>query len=251
MTRQVIEHGVNLKAIGRAGIGLDNIDLEAAKEHNIKVLNTPGATSISVAELALGHMLALARHIPQATASLKAGKWEKKRFMGVELYGKTLGIIGIGRIGREVAKRALALGMDLLAYDPYVKEESVRDLGVKLLPLDDVLAHSDYITVHVPLTEETRHLLSTEEFAKMKDGVRIVNCARGGVVDEEALYEALVSGKVVGAALDVFEEEPPKESKLLQLDNVIATPHIGASTVEGQRRAGVEIAEKMIEALKQ
>ena len=250
VTRQVIEHGVNLKAIGRAGIGLDNIDLEAAKEHNIKVLNTPGATSISVAELALGHMLALARRIPQATASLKAGKWEKKRFMGTELYGKTLGIIGIGRIGREVAKRALALGMDLLAYDPYAKEESVRDLGVKLLPLDDVLAHSDYITIHVPLTEETQHLLSTNEFEKMKDGVRIVNCARGGVVDEEALYNALVSGKVAGAALDVFEEEPPKESKLLQLDNVIATPHIGASTVEGQRRAGVEIAEKMIEALK-
>ena len=249
VTRQVIEHGVNLKAIGRAGIGLDNIDLEAARERGIKVLNTPGATSISVAELTIGHMLALARHIPQATASLKAGRWEKKKLMGTELYGKTLGIIGLGRIGREVAKRALALGMDLIAYDPYIKEESVRELGVKLLPLDDLLAHADYITIHVPLTPETHHLLGEREFAKMRDGVRIVNCARGGVVDERALYQALVSGKVAGAALDVFEEEPPKDNPLLQLENVIATPHLGASTVEGQRRAGVEIAEKMIEAL--
>jgi len=249
VTRQVIEHGVNLKAIGRAGIGLDNIDLEAARERGIKVLNTPGATSISVAELTIGHMLALARHIPQATASLKAGRWEKKKLMGTELYGKTLGIIGLGRIGREVAKRALALGMDLIAYDPYIKEESVRELGVKLLPLDDLLAHADYITIHVPLTPETHHLLGEREFAKMRDGVRIVNCARGGVVDEKALYQALVSGKVAGAALDVFEEEPPKDNPLLQLENVIATPHLGASTVEGQRRAGVEIAEKMIEAL--
>ena len=152
VTRQVIEHGVNLKAIGRAGIGLDNIDLEAARERGIKVLNTPGATSISVAELTIGHMLALARHIPQATASLKAGRWEEKKLMGTELYGKTLGIIGLGRIGREVAKRALALGMDLIAYDPYIKEESVRELGVKLLPLDDLLAHADYITIHVPVS---------------------------------------------------------------------------------------------------
>ncbi|MFQ6117886.1 MAG: hydroxyacid dehydrogenase, partial [Candidatus Bipolaricaulia bacterium] len=216
----------------------------------IKILNTPGATTISVAELALGHMLALARHIPQATASLKAGKWEKKKFMGTELYGKTLGIIGIGKIGQEVAKRASAFGMDLVAYDPYVREEEVRHLGLKLLPLEDLLPYSDYITIHVPLTPETRHLLSGREFAMMKDGVRLINCARGGVVDERALYDALVGGKVAGAALDVFEEEPPKDNPLLKLDNVIATPHLGASAREGQVRSGVEIAEKMIAALK-
>ncbi len=249
VTREVIQAGKALKAIGRAGIGLDNVDAEAAKERGIKVLNTPGATTISVAELTMGHMLALARHIPQATASLKAGKWEKKRFMGTELYGKTLGIIGIGRIGREVAKRAIAFGMDIVAYDPYVRETDVRDLGLKLLPLEDLLQYSDYITIHVPLAPETRHMLGKREFELMKPGVRIINCARGGVIDEQALYEALVSGKVAGAALDVFEEEPPKDNPLLKLDNVIGTPHLGASAEEGQLRAGVEIAEKMIAAL--
>lgn len=249
VTREVIQAGKNLKAIGRAGIGLDNIDAEAAKERGIKVLNTPAATTISVAELTMGHMLALARHIPQATASLKAGKWEKKQFMGTELYGKTLGIIGLGRIGREVAKRASAFGMDIVAYDPYVRETDVRDLGLKLLPLEDLLQYSDYITIHVPLTPETKHMLGKREFELMKPGVRIINCARGGVIDEQALYEALVSGKVAGAALDVFEEEPPKDNPLLKLDNVIGTPHLGASAEEGQLRAGVEIAEKMIAAL--
>jgi D-3-phosphoglycerate dehydrogenase len=250
VTREVIAAGENLKAIGRAGIGLDNIDLEAARERGIKILNTPGATTISVAELTLGHMLALARHIPQATASLKAGRWEKKLFMGSELHGKTLGIIGLGKIGREVAKRASGMGMDLVAYDPYVREAEVRDLGLKLLPLEDLLPYSDYITIHVSLTPETRHLLSEREFALMKEGVRLINCARGGVVDEKALYNALVSGKVAGAALDVFEEEPPKENPLLKLDNVIATPHLGASAREGQVRSGMEIAEKLIAALK-
>ncbi|MFQ6090576.1 MAG: hydroxyacid dehydrogenase [Candidatus Bipolaricaulia bacterium] len=249
VTREVIEAAENLKAIGRAGIGLDNIDLEAARERGIKVMNTPGATSVSVAELTLGLMLALARHIPQATASLKAGKWEKKKLMGSELYGKTLGIIGIGKIGREVAKRAAALGMDLVAYDPYVREAEVRDLGLKLLPLEDLLQYSDYITIHVPLTAETEHLLGEREFFIMKDGARLVNCARGGVVDERALYDALKKGKVAGAALDVFEEEPPKDNPLLQLDNVIATPHLGASAREGQVRSAVEIAEKLIAAL--
>ncbi|HIC95522.1 TPA: phosphoglycerate dehydrogenase [Candidatus Bipolaricaulota bacterium] len=249
VTREVIEAGENLKAIGRAGIGLDNIDTEAAKERGIKVLNTPGATTISVAELTLGHMLALARHIPQGTASLKAGKWEKKRLIGTELYGKTLGIIGLGRIGREVAKRASAFGMDLVAYDPYVREGDVRNLGLKLLPLEDLLQHSDYITIHVPLTPETKHMLGKREFELMRPGVRLINCSRGGVVDEQALYEALVSGKVAGAALDVFEEEPPEDNPLLKLDNVIATPHLGASAEEGQLRAGIEVAEKMIAAL--
>jgi len=250
VTREVISAGKELKAIGRAGIGLDNIDLEAARERGIRILNTPGATTISVAELALGHMLALARHIPQATASLKDGRWEKKRFMGTELYGKTLGIIGLGKIGREVAKRASAFGMDLVAYDPYVREVEVRDLGLKLLPLEDLLQYSDYITVHVPLTPETKHLLGEREFGMMKEGVRLIDCARGGVVDERALYNALVSGKVAGAALDVFEQEPPQDNPLLKLDNVIATPHLGASAQEGQVRSGVEIAEKIIAALR-
>lgn len=249
VTREVIQAGKALKAIGRAGIGLDNVDVEAAKERGIRVLNTPEATTISVAELTIGHMLALARHIPQATASLKAGKWEKKLFMGTELYGKTLGIIGIGRIGREVAKRAAAFGMDLVAYDPYVRESDVRDLGLKLLPLDELLRYADYITLHLPLMPETKHLLGPRQFALMKQGVRLVNCARGGVVDEQALYEALKSGKVAGAALDVFEVEPPKDNPLLKLDNVIGTPHLGASAEEGQARAGVEIASKMIAAL--
>lgn len=249
VTRELIAAGENLKAIGRAGIGLDNIDLEAARERGIKILNTPGATTISVAELTLGHMLALARQIPQATASLKAGKWEKKLFLGSELYGKTLGVIGLGKIGREVAKRASGMGMDLVAYDPYVREEEVRHLGLKLLPMEDLLPYSDYITIHAPLIPETKHLLGEREFAMMKDGVRLINCARGGVVDEQALYDALVNGKVAGAALDVFEKEPPKDNPLLKLDNVIATPHLGASAREGQVRSGMEIAEKLIATL--
>lgn len=249
VTREVIGAAQNLKAIGRAGIGLDNIDLEAAKERGIKILNTPGATTISVAELTIGHMLALARHIPQATASLKSGKWEKKKFTGTELYGKTLGIIGVGKIGREVAKRASGMGMDLVGYDPYIREADVRDLGLKLLPLEDLLQYADYITIHIPLTPETKRFLSEREFALMKAGARLVHCARGGVVDEKALYDALRGGKIAGAALDVFEEEPPKDSSLLGLDNVIATPHLGASAREGQVRSGIEIAEKMIDAL--
>lgn len=249
VTREVITAAQNLKAIGRAGIGLDNIDLEAAKEQGIKILNTPGATTISVAELTIGQMLALARHIPQATASLKASKWEKKKFMGTELYGKTLGIIGVGKIGREVAKRASGMGMDLVGYDPYIREADVRDLGLKLLPLEDLLPYSDYITIHIPLTPETKHLLSERKFALMKEGARLVHCARGGVVDEKALYDALMSGKIAGAALDVFEEEPPKDNPLLGLDNVIATPHLGASAREGQVRSSAEIAEKLIAAL--
>ncbi len=250
VTSEVIAAAQNLKAVGRAGIGLDNIDVEAAKERGIKIMNTPGATTISVAELTIGQMLALARHIPQATASLKAGKWEKKKFMGTELYGKTLGIIGVGKIGREVAKRASGMGMDLVGYDPYVREAEVRDLGLKLLPLEDLLPYSDYITIHIPLTAETKHLLSERAFALMKEGARLVNCARGGVVDEQALYDALLSGKVAGAALDVFEEEPPQDNPLLQLDSVIATPHLGAQALEGQVRSGAEIAEKLIAALR-
>ena len=246
VTKEVIEAGKNLKVIGRAGVGLDNVDAEAAKAKGIKVVNTPAATSISVAELALGMMLSAARMIPQATASTKAGKWEKKRFHGTELFGKTLGIIGIGRIGSELAKRAKALGMEVIAYDPYVKS---TDFG-KIVDFDTLLKNSDFISLHIPKTKETTHLLNKSAFDKMKNGVIIVNCARGGVVDEDALYDALVSGKVKVACLDVFEVEPAKEHKLFGLEQVILTPHIGAQTDEGQQRAGVQIAELVRDALK-
>ncbi|HID32625.1 MAG TPA: phosphoglycerate dehydrogenase [bacterium (Candidatus Stahlbacteria)] len=244
--KDVLDNAKNLKVIGRAGIGLDNIDVDVAREKGIKVLNTPGATSISVAELALGLMFALARHIPQASASTTQRKWEKKRFKGNELFGKTLGIIGVGRIGTEVAKRAKALGMKILGYDPYVKGSEYAELA----GLDRVLAESDIITLHLPKTEETTHMIGKTEFEKMKDGVWLVNCARGGIVDEAALYEALKSGKVERAAIDVFEKEPPEGTNLFEFDTVIATPHIGAQAAEGQKRAGIEIAEKVRDALK-
>ncbi|MCX7994509.1 MAG: NAD(P)-binding domain-containing protein [candidate division WOR-3 bacterium] len=246
VTKEVIEAGKKLKVIGRAGVGLDNVDAEAAKSRGIKVLNTPAATSISVAELALGMMLSAARMIPQATVSTRAGKWEKKRFHGIELYGKTLGIIGIGRIGSELAKRAKAMGMEVIAYDPYVSSSEFA----RIVDFDTLLKNSDFISLHIPKTKETTHLLNREAFNKMKDGVIIVNCARGGVIDEDALYDALVSGKVKVACLDVFEVEPAKEHKLFSLEQVILTPHIGAQTEEGQVRAGIQIAELVRDALK-
>jgi len=246
VTKEVIEAGKNLKVIGRAGIGLDNVDRETAKAKGIKVLNTPTATSISVAELALGMMLGAARRIPQATASTKAGKWEKKQFKGFEVFGKKLGIIGIGRIGTELAKRAKALGMEVIAYDPYVKTHD----HAKIVDLDTVLKESDYISLHIPKTGETAHILNKAAFDKMKDSVVIVNCARGGVVDENALYDAIKAGKVRVAGIDVYESEPAKENKLFELDQVIVTPHIGAQTAEGQLRAGTQIAELVRDALK-
>ncbi|MFH2103666.1 MAG: D-2-hydroxyacid dehydrogenase [Chloroflexota bacterium] len=232
----------DLKVIVRGGVGLDNIDAEYARSKGITVLNTPQASSASVAELAIGFMFALARSIYHTTASMKAGKWEKKAFEGVELGGKTLGLIGVGNIGKETAKRAAALGMDVIAYDPFVSELA----GIRLVSLDDLLAQSDYISLHLPKTKESANMIASEQFAKMKAGVRIVNCARGGIIDEEALYAALTSGKVAGAALDVFAEEPPTDWKLLKLDNVIASPHIGAATKEAQGRVGDEVAEKLI-----
>jgi D-3-phosphoglycerate dehydrogenase len=247
VTKEVIEAARNLKVIGRAGIGLDNIDRETAKAKNIKVVNTPTATSISVAELALGMMFGAARRLPQATASTKAGKWEKKKFKGFELFGKTLGIIGAGRIGTELAKRAQVMGMKVLAYDPYVKTNEYA----KVVQFDELLKESDYISLHIPKTDETTHILGKAAFDKMKEGVVIINCARGGVVDEDALYDAINSGKVRIAAMDVYEVEPAKEHKLFSLDQVIVTPHIGAQTAEGQTRAGVQIAELVRDALKQ
>jgi D-3-phosphoglycerate dehydrogenase len=237
----LIANGENLKVIGRAGIGLDNIDLERAKEMGITVVNTPQASATCVAELAIGHLLALARGIVKGTVSLREGKWAKKELKGVEVHGKTLGLIGYGNIAKIVERLALALGMKVIAVRSRVYD--------RFISLKEMLPKADFISVHVPLTQETRHMLSTSEFNMMKDGVMIIDCSRGGVIDQEALYEALVSGKVKAAAVDVFEEEPPGKHKLLSLENVYATPHIGAQTKEAQLRAGVQIAEKVIEEL--
>jgi D-3-phosphoglycerate dehydrogenase len=230
-----------LRVIGRAGEGLDNIDLKKAKQLGIAVLNTPHVSYLSVAELTIGFLLALARGIVDGTVSLREGKWNKEELMGVEVNGKTLGVIGCGYIGKTVERLAISLGMKVL-----VVEECVFD---RFVPMDEMLPKADFITIHVPLTPHTRHMLSTKEFNMMKDGVIIIDCSRGGVVDQEALYYGLVSGKVKAAAIDVFEEEPPKNSKLLTLPNVIATPHIGAQTQEAQRKASIQIANKIIEVL--
>ena len=243
--KPLIEAAENLKLIVRGGVGLDNIDVEYAKSKGIEVMNTPAASSNAVAELAVGYLLALARHIPQTTASMRAGKWEKKKFMGSEIAGKTLGLVGYGRIGWMVAKKALALGMDIIAYDPYVADP--RGLEMEFVSLEELLQRSDYISMHLPLTDETRDLIDGPQFEMMKDGVHIINCARGGTINEDALYEAIRSGKVAGAALDVYLEEPAQDNKLFELDEVISSPHIGAATVEAQHRVSVEVAEKVIE----
>ena len=236
----------NLKVIVRGGVGLDNIDAEYARSKGIKVMNTPKASSASVAELSIGYMFALARSLYKASGTMKAEKWEKKAFEGDEIGGKTLGILGIGNIGQEVAKRANALGMTVLVYDPFVKEAE----GVKLVSLEELLANADYISLHLPKTKESENMIGKAQFDKMKTGVRIINCARGGIVDEAALYEALTNGKVAGAAMDVYAEEPPTDWKLAKLDNVICSPHIGAATKEAQGRVGAEVAEKLIEFAK-
>jgi D-3-phosphoglycerate dehydrogenase / 2-oxoglutarate reductase len=240
--KPLIDACPNLKVIVRGGVGLDTIDYEYARSKGIIVMNTPLASSVSVAELAIGYMIMLARALYKASSTIKVEKWDKKSFEGDEIGGKTLGIIGYGNIGHETAKRALALGMNVIAYDPYVTSSN----GVKMVTLEELIAHADYISLHVPKTEETTDMLGAEQFAKMKDGVRIINCARGGIINEDALYEALTSGKVAGAALDVLAEEPPTDWKLLKLDNVIGSPHIGASTKEAQARVGAEVAEKLI-----
>lgn len=233
----------NLKLIVRGGVGLDTIDVDYARSKGIEVRNTPLASSDSVAELAIGYMFMMARSLYKATETMKAEKWEKKAFEGVEIGGKTLGLVGVGNIGKATAKRAVALGMTVLAYDPYVKE---FEYG-KLVSLDELLAQSDYISLHLPKTKESANMIGAEQFAKMKDGARIVNCARGGIINEDALYEALTSGKVAAAALDVFAVEPPTDWKLLKLDNVIGSPHIGAATKEAQGRVGAEVAQIVIE----
>jgi len=236
----------NLKIIVRGGVGLDTIDADYARSKGITVMNTPRASSVSVAELALGFMFMLARNLYKASSTMKAEKWEKKTFEGDEIGGKTLGLIGIGNIGKEVAIRANALGVTVIAYDPYVKESE----GVRLVTLDEVLAQSDYISLHLPITKESADMIGKAQFEKMKTGVRIVNCARGGILNESALYAALTNGKVAGAALDVYAEEPPMDWKLAQLDNVICSPHIGAATKEAQGRVSAEVAEILIEFAK-
>src|SRR5262249_32898906 len=235
VNQSVLEKAPRLRVIGRAGVGVDNVDLDAATAAGVLVMNTPGGNAISVAEHTLALMLAMARHIPQANVSTRAGKWEKKKFLGNELRGKTLGVVGLGSIGREVAKRARAFEMRILAHDPYVTTKLAQDLGADLAGLDELYAASDYITLHVAATPETQGMLSRAAFARMKDGVRIVNCARGELVEEEALAEALASGKVADAALDVFATEPvPSGYPLFCSEAVLATPHIGGSTEEAQ-----------------
>ena len=241
----LIDQATHMRVIIRGGVGLDNIDVAYAESKGIKVRNTPAASSNAVAELALGMMFALARHIAKADASMKAGGWDKKKLKGTELAGKTLGVIGYGRIGRALGAKGKALGMQVVAYDPYIKHED-------LVPLEELLAQADYISLHLPHTETTHHLLSTAQFALMKDGARIVDAARGGVLDEAALYAALLAGKVAAAALDVYSEEPPQSEllrKLVELPQVVATPHIGASTEEAQARIGDEIVKLVQEYL--
>ncbi len=250
VTKQVLEQAPKLRAIGRAGVGVDNVDLPAATAAGVLVMNTPGGNAVSVAEHTLALMLAMARSIPQASASTKGGKWEKKKYMGNELRGKTLGVVGLGSIGREVVRRARAFEMKIVASDPYVTPQAVEDVTVELVDLDTLYAKSDYISLHTSLTPETRQMLSSSAFAKMKNGVRLVNCSRGELIDVAALKEAIESGKVAGAAMDVFTPEPPAEGfPLFGLDAVIATPHIAGSTEEAQEIVGVRIAEQLAEYL--
>lgn len=249
VTKNVINAATKLKVVGRAGVGVDNIDVNAASKKGVIVMNTPGGNTISTAEHTMSMILALSRNIPQSFASLKNAKWERNKFLGVELLGKTLGIIGLGRIGAEVAKRSASFGMKIVANDPFLAIDKVKSFEVELVDFDTLLAKSDYITVHVPLTDKTKHLISKKEFGMMKKGVRILNCARGGIIDEKALYNAIVDGKVAGAALDVFEEEPPVNNPLLELDNVIATPHLGAATEEAQVNVAVDIVQQVIDTL--
>ena len=249
VTKELLDAATNLKVVGRAGIGVDNVDLKSATARGVIVMNTPHGNSITTAEHAIAMMFALARQIPEATASTKAGKWEKNRFMGTELTGKVLGLIGAGNIGSIVANRAHGLHMRVIAYDPYLSEKRALDMGVEKLELAELLARADFITLHTPMTEATRNILSREALAQCKRGVRIINCARGGLVDEAALAEAITSGQVGGAALDVFETEPAKDSPLFGMENVVCTPHLGASTNEAQENVALQVAEQISDFL--
>ncbi len=249
VTKELLDVATNLKVVGRAGIGVDNVDLKSSTARGVIVMNTPHGNSITTAEHAIAMMFALARQIPEATASTKAGKWEKNRFMGTELTGKVLGLIGAGNIGSIVADRAQGLHMRVVAFDPYLSEKRALDMGVEKVELDELLARADFITLHTPMTDATRNILSRDALAKCKRGVRIINCARGGLIDEAALAEAIASGQVGGAALDVFETEPAKESPLFGMENVVCTPHLGASTNEAQENVALQVAEQMSDFL--
>ncbi|MCW2277579.1 phosphoglycerate dehydrogenase [Heliophilum fasciatum] len=249
ITKRIIEAGNQLKVIGRAGVGVDNIDVEAATMKGIVVCNAPEGNTIAAAELTMSHMLALARKIYPAANALKGGQWARSKYTGVELKGKILGILGLGKIGSEVAKFAQAFGMTIYGYDPYVTEERAKNLGVEIKSLEEIYAHADFITVHMPKTKETYRMISTEQLAMMKDGVRLINCARGGIIDEEALYNAIVSGKVAGAGIDVFEKEPTTESPLFGLEQVLVTPHLGASTEEAQVNVAIDVSEEIVRVL--
>src|SRR4026209_2055643 len=246
VTAELLDAANSLRVIGRAGVGVGNIDGSAAALPGVVVMNAPDGNTITTAEHTIALLISLARSIPQASSSLKSGRWDRKKFVGVELQGKTLGIVGLGRIGRVVASRARALGMLIVAYDPFIAPEQARDLESELAPLDEVYARADFLTVHTPLTPETRGLIGRDVFAKLKHGARLTNCARGGLVDEDALYEALTNGSIAGAALDVFSQEPPAaDHPLLNLDQVIVTPHMGASTTEAQEGVAFTVAEQM------
>lgn len=250
ITRELIAAAPRLKVVGRAGVGVDNVDVEAATERGVLVMNTPSGNTIATAELTFTHLLCGARPVAQAAASMAAGKWDRKTLGGVELFRKTLGIIGLGRIGGEVAKRAQAFGMRVLAFDPYLAPSRAKAMQVEVVTIDQLLEASDFITVHMPLTDDTKHLIDAEAFGRMKKGVRIFNCARGGIIDEAALVAAIKSGKVAAAGLDVFESEPlDADSELRKLSSVVTTPHLGASTAEAQESVGIEIAEQVIDVL--
>ncbi len=249
VTEDVIQKGENLKVIGRAGVGVDNIDVEAATARRIPVVFSPRGSTVSVAELAIGHMISLARNLVFSDRSIRAGKWEKEKYRGTELQDKVLGLVGAGRIGAEVAKRAKAFGMSVLAFDPYLSDEIADKIGVELVELPRLLKEADFVSVHAILTPETRGLIGKEELDAMKETVYLINCARGGIVDEAALVNALEEGRIAGAALDVFENEPPGDGPLLRLENIHLTPHLGASTTEAQVRAGSIVAEQVLKVL--
>jgi len=249
ITKEVIAASQKLKVIGRAGVGLDNVDVAAASKKGVVVINTPGGNTISAAEHTFSLLMALARNIPQADSSLKKGEWERKKFIGVQILEKTIGIVGLGRIGTEVAKRAQVFGMKVIAYDPFLRAEKAAQLGVELVSMDEVLARADFLTLHMPLSVENKYMIGAKELNKMKKGARLINCARGGLVDEAALLGAIESGHIAGAALDVFESEPPKNSSLLALASVVATPHLGASTKEAQIAVAVDVAQSLTDFL--
>jgi len=247
--REVLSKATQLKVVGRAGVGVDNVDLDAATEHGVLVMNSPGGSTMTTAEHTVAMLFAMARNIPQAYRTLKEHQWEKNKFKGVELTGKTLGVIGLGRIGSEVARKCQAMGMNVIAYDPFINPDANLTSGLVMVSVEQVFDQADFITVHVPLTDETRNMIRKDTIARMRDGVRIVNCARGGIINESDLYEALKSGRVAGAAFDVFETEPNTESPLLELDNFIATPHLGASTFEAQRKVSEDICRQVADFL--